>query len=151
MNTSYTRPIISGILFCCLLLLLQLTASAQETDTTKIELEQDQESDRMINLNQQFDRSVSEGIMTEMGTYQMPSEQQYYQHPFKGQEYLDMAVKAYREEMNKRAGGNWYWQFLKAVSPYIQLELGAFQTMQLQYVDRTNPLFQSYKDNQKEK
>lgn len=130
-------------------MLTPLVMTGQETDTTQVELDQDQESDRTVNLDQQFDRSATGGILTEMGKYQVPSETQYYQRPFKGQEYLDMAVEAYREEMEQQVGNNWYWQFLKTVSPYIRLELGAFQTMQMQYVDRDNPLFESYKDDEK--
>lgn len=138
-----------AILLWCSLLVTPLVMAGQETDTTQIEIKQDQESDRTVNLDQQFDRSATGGILTEMGTYQVPSETQYYQRPFKGQEYLDMAVEAYRKEMEQQVGNNWYWQFLKTVSPYIRLELGAFQTMQMQYVDRDNPLFESYKDDEK--
>ena len=138
------------ILFCSVLLALPLTGLAQETDpdTTEVELGED-ETERRIILNQQFDRPMSGGSLTEMGTYDVPRENQFYQRPFKGQKYLDMAVEAYREQLKNQVGNNWYWQFLKAVSPYIRLELGAFQTMEMQYVDRDNPLFRSYRDPEK--
>lgn len=149
MTTAITHRLFPVILCWCSILFIPTIMAAQETDTTKVNIEQDQESDRTINLNQQFERPATGGILTEMGTYQVPSETQYYQRPFKGQEYLDMAVEAYRKEMEQRVGDNWYWQFLKTVSPYIRLELGAFQTMQMQYVDRDNPLFESYRANEK--
>lgn len=125
--------------------LLPNLAWGQDTDTTRQELDFEQE-ERDLNLQ---NRSTSGGIMTEMGTYQMPSETQYYKRPFKGQEYLDMAVEAYRKEIENRMGEGWYWQFLKTVSPFIRLELGAFQTLQMQYVDRDNPLFRSYNSDEK--
>lgn len=119
----------------------------QDQDTTRQEL--DFEERRQLDFQQRLDRSMSGGIMTEMGTYQIPSKNQYYHAPFKGQEYLDLAVEDYREEIKNRVGDNWYWQFLKAVSPFIRLELGAFQTLDLQYPDRTNPLWQSYSRDDK--
>lgn len=129
-----------------LFFLLPSLVLGQDQDTTRQEL--DFEKRRQLDIQQQLDRSMSGGVMTEMGTYQIPSETQYYQHPFKGQEYLDMAVEAYRKEIENQVGDNWYWQFLKAVSPFIRLELGAFQTMQLEYPDRDNPLWQSYSNDE---
>lgn len=134
------------ILFGFLLLVLPFVCQGQETDTTKVEIGEQDKTERRIKLDRQFDRPITGGSLTDMGTYNVPSENQFYQRPFKGQKYLDMAVEAYREQLKNQVGDNWYWQFLKAVSPYIRLELGAFQTMELQYVDRDNPLFQSYRD-----
>ena len=121
---------------------------AQETDTTRQELDFDT-TQQEVNLQQQYDRSMSGGMMSNMGTYNTPSEGQYYKRPFLGQKYLDQAVEAYRKEVENRMGGSWYWRFLKAVSPYIRLQLGAFQGSQMNFVDRNNPLFQSYKDDEK--
>lgn len=118
----------------------------QDQDTTRQDLDFEQEQ-RDLNL-QQFDRSMSGGMMTEMGTYQIPSENQYYQPPFMGQKHLDRAVEAYRKEIENRVGEGWYWQFLKAVSPFIRLELGAFQTLEMEYPDRDNPLWQSYSNDE---
>ena len=92
---------------------------------------------------------MSGGMMSDMGTYQMPTEGQYYKRPFKGQYYLDKAVEAYREQLREEVGSNWYWQFLKTVSPYVRMHLGAFQEFEMRYVDRDNPLFQSYSDDNK--
>lgn len=80
-----------------------------------------------------------------MGTYQVPTEKQYYIPPFKGQYYLDMAVEAYRKELENRIGDDWYWQFLKAISPYInnQFQFGFYNMYDIEFVDRDHPLLES--------
>lgn len=125
------------------------TTSAQEIDTTAIELDTEQEAPESYDIEQQLDRPLSRGSMTDMGTYSIPSKTQYYHAPFKGQESLDKAVDAYFKEMEKKLGENWYWHFLRAVSPYIRLHLGVSEFNSLQIVGRDNPLFESY--NSKEK
>ena len=127
--------------------MLPLAACAQETDTTRQELDLNK---KPKNIQQRFDRSMSGGMMSDMGSYDVPNETQYYHRPFKGQEYLDLAVEAYRKEIKNSWQGNWYWQFLKAVSPYIDntFEFG-FYNNDVPIVDRGNPLFQSYKNNDK--
>jgi hypothetical protein len=128
-----------------LLLGTPLDAMAQETDTTKISIDQDEEGETSLQLDQQYSRSVSGGALTEMGTYNVPNSTQYYHAPFEAQNELDRAVEAYRKEMEK----NWYWHFLRAVSPYIRLHLGVRDFNTLQIVGRDNPLFQSYTNNDK--
>ncbi|WP_138429227.1 hypothetical protein [Fodinibius saliphilus] len=122
---------------------------AQETDTTQIKIKEDPNSSRIQMLDQSFDRSISGGSLTQMGTHEVPRKNQYYQAPFKGQIYLDQAVEAYREEIRNKVGDGWFWNFLKSISPYIKLELGAFETMQMEYVDRDNPLWKSYSNDDK--
>ena len=121
---------------------------AQEADSTKKEIQSRKSSN--LNLGSDMDRSVSGGKMTNMGSYNVPTETKYYKEPFKGQEYLDLAVEAYRKEVANGWQNNWYWQFLKAVSPYINntFEFGFYNT-DIPYVDRDNPLFQSYKSKEK--
>ncbi|MCW9706616.1 hypothetical protein [Fodinibius salsisoli] len=140
----------SSLLIVGLFFLLPALATAQETDTTRQELNLEPEQERPLQ-QPEFDRPGSGGIMTEMGSYQVPEETQYYQPPFKGQEYLDMAVEAYREELEKRMGNNWFWKFLDVVSPYInnQFEFGVYQIYDQPVVDRDNPLFKSYQNNEK--
>jgi hypothetical protein len=123
---------------------------AQETDTTRQEIEPEQEEQK-LNMQSKFDRSMSGGIMSEMGSYEVPSETEYYTPPFKGQEYLDMAVEAYRKELERSIGPDWMWQFMKTVSPYInnQFEFGVYQIYDLPIVDRDNPLFQSHGNDEK--
>lgn len=132
-----------------LLLGISKNSIAQETDTTKVEIDNSQENPRSIDINQTLDRSMSGGSMTEMGTYSMPSQTQYYHAPFEGQKSLDRAVEAYFKEMENKLGENWYWQFLRSVSPYIKLHLGVSEFNSLNIVDRDNPLFKSYNSNQK--
>ena len=121
---------------------------AQEADTTRQELEIDSSSQN-LDMQQEFDRSMSGGMMSGIGTYETPTEGQYYKRPFKGQYYLDKAVEAYREQLREGIGNNWYSQFLKAVSPFVSLHFGAFQEFDLRYVERDNPLFQSYTNDSK--
>lgn len=146
MHTSAKYYSSLGILICCLL--CTFSASAQETDTAAVEIE-DEEMRQTFDLDRRLDRSVTGGFMTEMGTYSIPNETQYYHPPFEGQQALDRAVDAYLEEMEDRMGENWYWQFLKAVSPYVKLHLGVSKFNQLQFVDRDNPLFESYHSKEK--
>lgn len=136
------RIIFSGIAFSFLFLFPLLTL-AQENDSTRQEIRLDDER-REIILRGQFDRSMSGGIMTEMGAYQVPTEKQYYVHPFKGQYYLDLAVEAYRKELENRIGDDWYWQFLKAISPYInnQFQFGFYNMYDIEFVDRDHPLLE---------
>lgn len=148
MRTSTLHNLRFGIFFCCLLFGVALISVAQETDTTEVEIEDERES-RSLDLEQNFDRSITGGSMTDMGTYSMPSETQYYHAPFEGQESLDRAVEAYFKDMENKLGKNWYWQFLRAVSPYVRLHLGVSEFNSLNFVDRDNPLFKSYKSNQK--
>lgn len=123
--------------------LFPLPSVAQEADTTRQEINLNEE--RNINFDQYLDRSITGGMLTEMGTYQVPEETQYYTPPFKGQYYLDLAVEAYRKELEHRIGDNWYWKFLKTISPYInnQFEFGVYYPEDMEFVDRDNPLFQS--------
>ena len=118
---------------------------AQETDTASVTIEQDEETDRPIQLDQQYNRSVSGGKLTDMGTYTVPNSTQYYQAPFEAQDELDRFVEEYRKEMRK----NSYWNFLRAVSPYIRLHLGVSDFNNLEIVGRDNPLFQSYSNDEK--
>lgn len=133
-----------------MLFLLPVIVAAQEVDTTKQELNLEPEPEQLLQ-QPQFDRLGSGGLMTEMGSYQVPEETQYYQPPFKGQEYLDMAVEAYRKELEKRIGNNWFWQLLDTISPYVynQFEFGVYQIYDQPVVDRDNPLFKSYQNDEK--
>lgn len=143
------------IIYCLFLLplllgIIPVVALAQEVDTTRQEIETEQDEQK-LNMQSKFDRSMSGGVMSEMGSYEVPSETEYYTPPFKGQEYLDMAVEAYRKELERSIGPDWMWQFMKAVSPFInnQFEFGVYQIYDLPIVDRDNPLSQSDRNNEK--
>lgn len=95
-----------------------------------------------------MDREMGGGRMTEMGSYKVPEESVPYVPPFKGQEYLDMAVEAYRRQLENDIGPNWLWKFLDTISPYIhnEFEFGVYQIYDQPVVDRDNPLFESYRN-----
>ena len=147
----YPRILVTGIggLLFLLLSLAPEYSYAQETDTTRQELELQKRKQRSLDLNQQSDRSMSGGMMTEMGTYNMPSEGQYYHPPFMGQKYLDRAVEEYRKEMEDRMGGGWFWNFLRSVSPYIRAQFTPIGPPDMIYPERDNPLWRSYTDDSK--
>lgn len=145
MGMSLNHCLIVMLAGGCLLFGVSKQGLAQETDTTRITIEQDEEGDAPIQLDQQYNRSVSGGTLTDMGTYNVPSSSQYYKAPFEAQEELDRFMEEYRKEMEKSA----YWNFLKAVSPYIRLHLGVRDFNTLDIVGRDNPLFQSYQSNEK--
>lgn len=127
-----------------LLAVLPLSVWAQETDTTRdsVEIEQREET---LKLKYQLDRPASEGYLSESGVHAVPEPMEYYKPPFKGQESLDIAVEAYRRELEKRIGPDWLYKFFRAVSPFInnQFEFGFYRINDLPVVDRDNPLFQS--------
>jgi hypothetical protein len=127
--------------------LLPLITYAQETDTTRQEIDINEQRNRLLNIRQQSDRSMSGGQMSDMGTYNVPTEGQYYDRPFMGQFYLDKAVEAYRRETESNINGGWFWQFLKTVSPFIRLQMGPLEMPEMEYVDRDNPLWRSYTDD----
>lgn len=120
---------------------------AQETDTTRQMLELKRKQ-RSLDFPQNTERSMSGGLMTKMGTYNAPTEGQYYHPPFMGQKYLDMAVEAYYKEMEENFGG-WFWNFLRSVSPYIRVQFAPLEPPKMQFPDRNNPLWESYTDDSK--
>ncbi|SMO65066.1 hypothetical protein [Fodinibius sediminis] len=139
--------LVGGIFLC-----LPFASAAQERDSTRQELELEEDEPAPVLLNLQFDRPASGGVMTEMGSYEVPEETEYYQPPFKGQEYLDMAVEAYRKELEKHIGPDWLSKFMRAVSPFInnQFEFGFYGIYDMEpTVKRDNPLFQSHTDDSK--
>lgn len=133
--------VLAGVLF----VVYPEPAAAQETDTTNVVLDPEDDEEAPIQLDRGYERSVSGGSLTDMGTYQVPGRNQYYIPPFEAQKELDQFMEEYREEMKK----NWYWQFLRATSPFIRLHLGVRDFNTLDIVGRDNPLFQSYKNKQK--
>lgn len=143
MGISLNRLVIIILTGSCLLVGVSKQGLAQETDTTRTAIEQEEEADASIQLDQQYNRSVSGGALTDMGTYDVPTSKQYYQAPFEAQKELDQFMEEYRKEMEESN----YWHFLRAISPYIRLHLGVSDFNQLQIVGRDNPLWQSYSNN----
>jgi hypothetical protein len=125
---------------------------AQERDTSRtLDLKQKEERELRIDFNRQQMRPMSGGEMTEMGTYNMPSETQFYEIPFRAQEDLDRAVEAYREEIREK-GPAWLWRTLRTISPFInnQFGFGVYDIYDLPIVERDNPGFQSKNEDKKE-
>lgn len=151
-DLSKTNTYPYQVVFLLLLGILSLTlipnaATAQETDTTRQDLDLELGAPSPQYLRPGFDRPAAGGVMTNMGSYEVPEETEYYEPPFKGQEYLDMAVEAYRKELEKHIGPDWLSKFMSAVSPFInnQFEFGFYQIYDMNStVDRDNPLFESY-------
>src|SRR5699024_11869111 len=81
--------LLSLILVMGLLMLVPALAIAQEKDTTRKELNTKPQK-TPVNLQPRMDRELSGGAMTEMGSYNVPEETEYYTTPFNGKEYLDM-------------------------------------------------------------
>ncbi len=148
-NNFYSSLLFAGINALLFLLLSAPGVSfAQETDTTLQKLELEKRKQRSLDLQQNTERSMSGGMMTKMGTYDIPSEGQYYHPPFMGQKYLDKAVEAYREELEEMGGG-WFWNFLRSVSPYVRVQFAPLDGPAMQFPDRDNPLWKSYTDDSK--
>lgn len=148
-NNRHSATAFAWTLLLVVVLAMPIWCYAQETDTTRQNLNLQGQQQRTLDLERQSDRSMSGGIMSRMGTYNVPTEGQYYDRPFMGQYYLDKAVEAYRREMRNGINGGWFWQFLKTASPFIRLQLGPLNMPDMEYVDRENPLWKSYTDDSK--
>lgn len=133
-----------------LLVMLPVLVSAQETDTTRQSRELD-EREQALELKYKINRPASGGLLTESGVHEVPEPTVYYTPPFKGQEYLDKAVEAYRKELKERMGPDWLYKFFRIVKPFVnnQFEFGVYQINDLPVVDRENELFQSKNSDEK--
>lgn len=129
------------------LLILPLLTVAQETDSTNT-IEKPRK-ERKLELGGKNEHSISPGNMSQMGTYEVPTENPYlYKRPFKGQEYLDMALEAYRKKMKEEFGPGWQ-SFMQVLSPFIHLRFSTLESAPLPIPDRDNPLQKSYNSNKK--
>jgi hypothetical protein len=128
---------------CFLLFCLVLPGQAQERDTTKTEIRIRQlPRPAPLHLHGHSERSFNNLALPSTGIYGKPDETKYYQPPFKGQYYLDLAVEAYREEIKDDLGLNWLFRFIKMMAPYVnnRFEFGVYKIEDLPIVDRDNPL-----------
>lgn len=133
-----------------LLVMLPALVWGQETDTTRQSGELD-EREQAIELKYKINRPASGGMLTESGVHEVPEPTEYYTPPFKGQEYLDKAVEAYRKELKERMGPDWLYNFFRIVKPFInnQFEFGVYQINDLPVVERENSLFRSNNSDEK--
>ena len=95
------------------------------------------------------ERQQGSFYLPQSGVFEVPEETQYYQIPFKGHYYLDIAVEAYREELRKQQGSGWLNKFFRAIAPFVnnQFQFGHYAIYDMPVVDRENPLFQSHNND----
>lgn len=129
------------VMFIILSVVFSGIAQAQVRDTTESKRKLRLQS-LSLNKSVHSERSVNNLSLTSSGMYDVPEETQYYQEPFMGQHYLDVAVEAYREEQRDKLGLNWLFRFMNMVAPYVnnQFEFGVYQIEDLPIVDRDNAL-----------
>ncbi|NGP76901.1 hypothetical protein G3570_09670 [Balneolaceae bacterium YR4-1] len=130
---------------CSFILVPALLAQAQQADSTKRTFFLRPETNS-LKAEPHSERSIGSYTLPESGVFGVPEETEYYVIPFKGQEYLDMAVEALREEQRDKLGLNWLFRFLNAISPYVnnQFQFGVYRINDMPVVARDNPLFQSH-------
>lgn len=121
---------------------------AQQADTTKRTLEINPKPESFID-RPHTERRMGEFILPESGIFEYPEPTRYYQAPFMGQYYLDVAVAALREEQRNRLDGTWM-KVLRAIAPFVnmQFQFGVYEIYDIPVVDRDNPLFQSYRNRE---
>jgi len=97
------------------------------------------------------ERQTGTFALPESGIMSVPDETQYYQLPFKGQYYLDLAVEAYREEQKDQFGSGWMGRFLQAIAPFVNhgFQFGHYQIYDMPLTDRDNPLYKSHNNPEK--
>jgi len=113
---------------------------AQQTDTSRIEKE--------LRLERNFpqpyhsERSANNFLLPSSGTYGVPEPTEYYTPPFKGQEYLDYAVEAYRKELEDSIGNTLLFRFISKIAPFVnnRFEFGVYKIYDLPIVERDHPL-----------
>lgn len=121
-----------------LLALITPQLFGQQSDTTEVIKELEQED----NFSQPFhsDRAVGNMYMAETGTFSIPEPKEYYNRPFMGQKYLEIALEYYYEkwESNK----SFLYRFINTVAPFIdnQFEFAVYRVYDLPIVERDHPL-----------
>lgn len=145
MNNNFTYFL---LFFCSIFLGWNAQAIAQQADSTKRTLEINPKPDSFTD-RPHSERRMGEFILPESGIFLYPEPTRYYQEPFMGQYYLDLAVEALREEQRNRLGGTWM-QVLRAIAPFVnmQFQFGVYDAYDLPVVARDNPLFQSYRNRE---
>ena len=131
-----------GISLTALVFLLSLQpARGQQSDTAQTTKELEEQR---ILQPYQFERSTTTHIrMPSSGTYGVPEPKEYYQHPFLGQKYLDIAMAAYRESLKEGKGGL-LLRFLNKIAPFInnQFQFGVYRIYDFPIIERGHPLLE---------
>jgi hypothetical protein len=115
-------------------------AFAQQTDTSRTESERELKT-RTVPQPFHKERSTNNFLLPESGTYDVPDPTEYYTPPFEGQEYLDIAIAAYRQELEDSIGNTPFFKFLGKIAPFIntQFEFGVYRINDLPIIERDNP------------
>lgn len=134
--TAYTFSLV-------LLLLggLLLPASAQQSDTTDTTRRVDFKQ-REIPQAYHSERSTDKFLLPESGTYAVPEPTEYYKPPFTGQESLDQAVAAYREELENSIANTPLFRFINKIAPFVNntFEFGVYRMYDIPIIDRDHPM-----------
>lgn len=117
------------------------TGVAQQTDTAQPTREL---QERRVLQPYHSERTTTTHIRTpSSGTYGVPEPKQYYQPPFMGQKYLDIAIEAYKEQLEENKGGV-IFRFLDRIAPFImnQFQFGVYRIYDMPIIGRDNPLLE---------
>lgn len=128
-----------------LLILLAVSGrplAAQQSDTT--------DTTRQVDLNRRSfpqsyhsERSANSYLLSESGSYNVPEPTRYYQPPFNGQESLDKAVEAYREELKNDLANSPLFRIIGKIAPFINntFEFGFYRIYDIPIIERDHPNF----------
>ena len=146
-NNLIYHLLLSGLIILLLLGTVQL-GMAQQTDTTQTEKELKQED--LFPQPYHSERSTDKYLLPSSGTYGVPEPTEYYTPPFKGQEYLDYAVEAYREELENSVANTPLFQFISKIAPFVnnRFEFGVYRIYDLPIVERDHPLLYPQVNNE---
>ena len=132
-----------------LLLAISIPALAQEVDSTKRTFFLNPKPEG-FKIKPHSERQTGSFHLPQSGVFEVPEENYYYQIPFKGHYYLEIAVEAYREELREQQGAGWLNKFFRAIAPYVnnKFQFGHYAIYDMPIVDRDNALFQSHNNDE---
>ncbi len=134
--------IIPGGLILILLFGIINLAAAQQTDTSRTANER-KLKERTVPQSYHSERSPTNILLPESGTYGVPEPTEYYTPPFMGQKYLDMAMAAYRKELENDISNTPLLKFINKILPFMSIdntfEFGVYRIYDLPIIERDNP------------
>ena len=119
---------------------------AQQTDTAQPSRELQEQRELQPYHSE---RTTTTHIRTpSSGTYGVPEPKQHYRHPFMGQKYLNVAVKAYQEQLKEDQGGA-LLRFLDKIAPFIlnKFQFGVYRIYDMPIIERGKPLQEPQMDS----
>ncbi|MDZ7715603.1 MAG: hypothetical protein U5J95_05255 [Balneolaceae bacterium] len=128
---------------------ISIASFAQEADSTKRSFFINPKPEG-FKTKPHSERQTGSVYLPQSGVFEVPEENPYYQIPFKGQYYLDIAVEAYREELKKNQSAGWLNKFFQAIAPFInnKFQFGHYAIYDMPVVERDNALFQSHTNDE---